>query len=53
MSGSLTETFGVQTEVTATDPPKGTSLEATEFSPAIPEPTDGRTRCASTPWTRT
>ena len=39
MSGSLTETFGVQTDVTATDPPKGTSLEATEFSPAIPEPT--------------
>ncbi len=39
MSGSLTESFGVQTEVTATDTPKGTSLEATEFSPAIPEPT--------------
>jgi chemotaxis protein MotB len=39
MSGSLNETFGVQTEVTATDAPKGTSLDATEFSPAIPEPT--------------
>lgn len=39
MSGSLTETFGVQADVTATDAPKGTSLEATEFSPAIPEPT--------------
>jgi chemotaxis protein MotB len=39
MSGSLTEAFGVQTEVTATDTPKGTSLEAREFSPAIPEPT--------------
>ena len=39
MSGSLTQAFGVQTDVTATDPPKGTSLEATEFSPAIPEPT--------------
>jgi chemotaxis protein MotB len=39
MSGSLTEAFGVQTEVTATDTPKGTSLEAQEFSPAIPEPT--------------
>jgi chemotaxis protein MotB len=39
MSGSLTESFGVQTDVTATDAPKGTSLEATEFSPAIPEPT--------------
>ena len=40
MSGSLREAFGVQTEVTATDPPKGTSLEATEFSPGIPEETD-------------
>jgi chemotaxis protein MotB len=39
MSGSLNEAFGVQTEVTATDAPKGTSLEAAEFSPAIPEPT--------------
>lgn len=39
MSGSLNEAFGVQTEVTATDTPKGTSLEADEFSPAIPEPT--------------
>ncbi len=39
MSGSLTEAFGVQAEVTATDAPKGTSLDATEFSPAIPEPT--------------
>jgi chemotaxis protein MotB len=39
MSGSLTEEFGVQSEVTATDPPKGTSAEASEFSPAIPEPT--------------
>lgn len=40
MSGSLHEAFGVQTDVTATDVPKGTSLEALEFSPAIPEPTD-------------
>jgi chemotaxis protein MotB len=40
MSGSLTEAFGVQTEVTATDVPKGTSLTANEFSPAVPEPTD-------------
>jgi chemotaxis protein MotB len=39
MSGSLTEAFGVQTEVTATDLPKGTSKDAREFSPAIPEPT--------------
>ena len=40
MSGSMSEAFGVQTEVTATDTPKGTSVEAVEFSPAIPEPTD-------------
>jgi chemotaxis protein MotB len=40
MSGSLREAFGVQTEVTATDVPKGTSLDATQFSPAVPEPTD-------------
>lgn len=39
MSGSLNEAFGVQAEITATDMPKGTSLEATEFSPATPEPT--------------
>jgi chemotaxis protein MotB len=40
MSGSLNEAFGVQTDVTATDVPKGTSLEAREFSPAVPEPTE-------------
>ncbi len=40
MSGSLQQAFGVQTEVTATAEPKGTSLDATEFSPAVPEPTD-------------
>ena len=39
LSGSLTETFGVQAEVTATDTPRGTSLEADEFSPAVPQPT--------------
>jgi chemotaxis protein MotB len=39
VSGSLTETFGVQTEVTATDTPLGMSVEALEFSPAVPEPT--------------
>jgi len=39
MSGSLTETFGVQAEVTATDTPRGTSTEADEFSPALPQPT--------------
>ncbi len=43
MSGSLTQAFGVQTEVTADDPPKGTSLEATEFAPGMPD-ADGRER---------
>ena len=40
MSGSMQQAFGVQTEVTATELPKGTSLDAKEFSPAVPEPTD-------------
>ena len=40
ISGTMTESFGVQSEVTATDQPKGTSFEAREFSPAVPEPTD-------------
>jgi chemotaxis protein MotB len=39
VSGSLTETFGVQTEITAAATPMGTSVEAREFSPALPEPT--------------
>jgi chemotaxis protein MotB len=39
MSGSLTETFGVQSELPAHEPPKGTSLEAQEFGPGAPEPT--------------
>jgi chemotaxis protein MotB len=39
MSGSMTEAFGVQTDVSATETPKGTSLEANEFSPAVPDPT--------------
>jgi chemotaxis protein MotB len=37
MSGSLNAAFGVQTEVSADDPPKGTSLEATEFAPGTPD----------------
>jgi chemotaxis protein MotB len=37
MSGSLNEAFGVQTEVRADSPPKGTSLEATEFGPGTPD----------------
>jgi len=40
MAGSMHEAFGVQTDVNANDPPKGTSLTAQEFSPATPEPTD-------------
>jgi chemotaxis protein MotB len=40
LSGSMNQAFGVQTLVPATSIPKGTSLEAREFSPAIPEPTD-------------
>jgi chemotaxis protein MotB len=40
MSGSMREAFGVQLEVRADDPPKGTSMEASEFSPGAPEPTD-------------
>ncbi len=47
MSGSLKQAFGVQTEVTATDLPKGTSLEAQEFSPAVPEPTDAERGAAT------
>jgi chemotaxis protein MotB len=37
MSGSLNAAFGVQTQVPAEDPPKGTSLEATEFAPGAPD----------------
>jgi len=40
LSGSMQQAFGVQTDVAATGQPKGTSLEAKEFSPAVPEPTD-------------
>lgn len=39
MSGALNEAFGVQRDVTATDAPEGTSLDAQEFSPALPDPT--------------
>jgi chemotaxis protein MotB len=39
LAGSMQEAFGVQTDINVRDPPKGTSLEAREFSPAIPEPT--------------
>ena len=40
MSGSMHEAFGVQTTVLTDDPPKGTSIDAREFSPGTPEPTD-------------
>lgn len=39
LAGSLSQAFGVQTKLAVTDPPKGTSIIAREFSPAIPEPT--------------
>ena len=41
MSGSLTEAFGVQTDVTATDAPKGTSLEADRVQPRHTGADDG------------
>jgi len=37
MSGALNAAFGVQTDVRADDPPKGTSLEASEFAPGTPD----------------
>jgi chemotaxis protein MotB len=40
LAGSMHEAFGVQTEINTKHPPKGTSLIAREFSPAVPEPTD-------------
>jgi chemotaxis protein MotB len=39
LSGSMTEAFGVQTEINVRDIPKGTSVEAAEFSPGSPDPT--------------
>lgn len=39
VAGSLKFAFGVQREVSAKDPPKGTSIVAQEFSPAKPTPT--------------
>lgn len=39
LAGSLSQAFGVQSKLAVTDPPKGTSIIAREFSPAIPEPT--------------
>ncbi len=39
LAGSLAQAFGVQNQIKVDDPPKGTSIIAQEFSPAIPEPT--------------
>ncbi|GAB2190955.1 flagellar motor protein MotB [Sessilibacter sp. MAH2] len=39
LAGSLAQAFGVQNRLDVTDPPKGTSIIAQEFSPGIPEPT--------------
>lgn len=39
LAGQLRDAFGVQLEIKATDPPKGTSVIAQSFSPAKPEPT--------------
>jgi len=39
LAGSMAQAFGVQTQLKATEVPKGTSIIAQEFSPAIPEPT--------------
>jgi chemotaxis protein MotB len=40
LAGSMTEAFGVQTDIDVRDIPKGTSIAANEFSPGIPEPTN-------------
>ncbi len=39
LAGSMAQAFGVQNQLKVTDVPKGTSIIAQEFSPAIPEPT--------------
>jgi len=39
LAGSMAQAFGVQNKLNVTDVPKGTSIIAREFSPAIPEPT--------------
>ncbi|MBL4797708.1 MAG: flagellar motor protein MotB [Oleispira sp.] len=39
LAGELRLAFGVQTQINADDPPKGTSVIAKHFSPSIPEPT--------------
>ena len=39
LAGSMRQAFGVQRELRANDPPKGTSIIAQEFSPGRPDPT--------------
>lgn len=39
LAGELRDAFGVQTLINVSEPPKGTSVIARHFSPAIPEPT--------------
>jgi len=39
LAGSLQNAFGVQTDIDARSMPKGTSMIAQEFSPAVPQPT--------------
>ena len=39
LAGSMAQAFGVQNIVNVNDIPRGTSIIAREFSPAIPEPT--------------
>ncbi len=39
LAGSMAQAFGVQNQLNVTDVPRGTSIIAREFSPAIPEPT--------------
>lgn len=39
LAGSMKEAFGVQAQIQAVSPPKGTSVIAREFSPGRPEPT--------------
>lgn len=39
LAGSMAQAFGVQNKLKVMDIPKGTSIIAQEFSPAVPEPT--------------
>ncbi|MEJ2415636.1 MAG: flagellar motor protein MotB [Exilibacterium sp.] len=39
LAGSMAQAFGVQTKLKVLEVPKGTSVIAQEFSPAVPEPT--------------